>query len=58
MPSSGTSDFLEAEAIAIDLLHYALGIIHLVGLALALMGAGWLIGVLFTRLHARDRANH
>jgi len=40
---------------AMDLLQYALGIVLLVGLALALMGAGWLIGVLFTRLHARDR---
>ena len=43
---------------AMDLLQYALGIILMVGLALWLMGAGWLIGVLFTRLHERDRANH
>ena len=40
---------------AMDLLQYALGIVLLVGLALALMGEGWMIGVLFTRLHARDR---
>ncbi len=41
-----------------ELLQYVLSIILLVGLALALMGAGWLIGVLFTRLHARDRKRH
>ena len=43
---------------AMELLQYALGIILLVGLALALMGAGWLIGVLFRRLHARDPTRH
>jgi len=43
---------------ATDLLQYALGIILFVGLALVLMGAGWLIGVLYARLHARDRTRH